>query len=165
MIRNTVRSHKIIALCLFGFSLFYALASFRLKLGSLRNPGPGLIPAAIGLLLVVFTALHLFRVFRADSPEEGQDKKPTPAGKNYRAIAGVLLCTTVYPFILEPMKFILATLAASFVMLVLLKPRQILFSFALSLAMAVGSFLIFSRFFGVGLPSGILETFLFRIGG
>jgi hypothetical protein len=165
MIRNTARSQKIIALCLFGFSLFYFLGSFRLKLGSLKNPGPGLIPAAIGLLLVVFTALYLFRVLRVNPPEKEIKQAPSGAGKNYRAIAGVLICTAVYPFILEPLKFILATLAASFVMLVLLKPRQILFSFTLSLAMAVGSFLVFSRLFGVGLPSGFLETFLFRIGG
>lgn len=165
MIRNTARSHKIIALCLFGFSLFYFLGSFRLKLGSLKNPGPGLIPAAIGLLLVVFTALYLFRVSRANPPEGENREAPSGAGKNYRAIAGVLICTAVYPFILEPLKFILSTLAASFVMFVLLKPRQILFALALSLAMAVGSFLVFSRLFGVGLPSGFLETFLFRIGG
>jgi hypothetical protein len=31
--------------------------------------------------------------------------------------------------------------------------------------MAVGAFLIFSRLFGVALPSGFLENLLFRIGG
>ena len=165
MIRNTARSHRIIALCLFGFSLFYSFGSFRLKLGSLKNPGPGLIPAAIGLLLVVFTGLYLFQVFQANNPDGEKKSISSPGRKNYRAVAGVLICTAVYPFILEPLKFIVSTLIASFVMLILLKPRKILFAFTLSLAMAVGSFLVFSRFFGVGLPSGFLETFLFRIGG
>ena len=50
-------------------------------------------------------------------------------------------------------------------MLALLKPSRSLFSFFLALGMAVGSFLVFSRFLGVALPSGFLEDFLFRIGG
>jgi hypothetical protein len=165
MVGNTQRTHKIIGLCLFGFALFYFLSSFRLKMGSLKVPGPGLIPGIIGLLLVLFTAIHLYRVFRANPPGKEKSEAPAGAGKNYRAIGGILICTAVYPFILEPLKFILATLLASFIMLFLLRPGRILFSFLLSLAMAAGAFLVFSRLFGVGLPSGPLEIFLFRIGG
>jgi Tripartite tricarboxylate transporter TctB family len=165
MAGNTRRTRKIIAASLFGFSLFYFFASFRLKMGNLKNPGPGLIPMAIGFLMFAFTALHLFRVFRELPPRGEREEAPAAEGKNYRAIAGVLICTAVYPFLLEPLKFILSTLTASFVMLILLKPGKYLFSFLLSLAMAAGAFLVFSRLFGVGLPSGFLETFLFRIGG
>jgi len=165
MTANPQRSHKIIAIFLFGLSLFYLLGSFRLKMGNLNNPGPGLIPMAIGFLLVAFTALHLFRVFRATPAAIGKKTNPGAEKKNYRAIAGILICTAVYPFILEPLNFILSTLLVSFVMLLLLRPGKILFSFLLSLAMAGGAFLVFARLFGVGLPSGFLETFLFRIGG
>ncbi len=165
MIGSRQRGHKMIAISLFGFSLFYFLGSFRLKMGSLKNPGPGLIPMAIGVLMVVFTAIYLFRVFQGNPSESEKRRMPAAGGKNYRAIAGILICTAVYPFLLEPMKFILSTLIASFIMLVLLKPGKIAFAFLLSLGMAVGAFLVFSRLFGVGLPSGALETLLFRIGG
>jgi len=159
------RNHKITALALFAFSLLYFLSSFRLKVGSLRNPGPGLIPMVIGLLLVVCTGIYLWRIFRERSGKSESEEKPAGKGKNYRAIVGILACTAVYPVILEPLKFIISTMAASFIMLFLLKPKRITFSFLLSLAIAVGAFLIFSRFFGVALPSGFLENLLFRIGG
>ncbi len=159
------QSHKISALVLFLFSLIYLSSSLRLKMGSLRNPGPGLIPVFIGILLVVCTGIYLFLLFRARSEESRKDGKKAQEGKNYRAIVGILACTAVYPFILEPLKFIISTLTASVIMLSLLKPKKFLFSFLLSLGMAVGAFLIFSRFFGVALPSGPLENFLFRIGG
>ena len=164
MITNSQRRHKIIALFLLGFSLFYFLGSFRLKMGNLKNPGPGFIPVAIGFFLVAFTALYVFRVLRGPS-STGKKEMPPARDKNYRAIAGILLCTAVYPFILEPLNFIFSTLIVCFIMLLLLRPGKILFSFLLSLAMAVGAFLIFARLFGVGLPSGFLEVFLFRIGG
>jgi putative tricarboxylic transport membrane protein len=165
MVGNTQRAHKIIALGLFGFALFYFLSSFRLKTGGLNAPGPGLIPGVIGFLLVLFTAVYLCRVFRGNFTEREKSGAPGIEGKNYRAIAGVLACTAVYPFLLEPLKFILSTFLASFIMLFLLRPGKILFSLLLSLAMAAGAFLLFSRLFGVGLPSGPLEIFLFRVGG
>ena len=160
------RSLKITALSLFGFSLLYFIGSLRLKAGTLKNPGPGLIPAMIGALLIICTGFYLFRVFREKSrEEEKKGGESSQEGKNYRAILGILICTTVYPFILEPLKFILATFSSGFIMLFLLKPKKILPSFLLALALAVGAFLIFSRVFGVAMPSGPLEIFLFRIGG
>jgi multisubunit Na+/H+ antiporter MnhB subunit len=77
----------------------------------------------------------------------------------------MLGCTVVYPFILELMKFVISTSVVAFFMLFIMKPQRPLFSLCLALAMAVGSFLIFSRFLGVALPSGFLEELLFRIGG
>ena len=159
------RNHKISSLALFAFSLVYFFSSFRLKMGTLRNPGPGLIPTVIGALLVICTGIYLWGIFLERSKKSpNQEQTPGPR-KNYTAIVGILACTAIFPLILEPLKFILSTMAATFIMLFLLKPKRIIFSFLLSLGMAVGAFLIFSRFFGVALPSGFIENLLFRIGG
>jgi hypothetical protein len=165
MIGNTPRNHKIIALFLFGFSLFYFLGSFRLKMGTLKIPGPGLIPAVIGILLVVCSGFYLFRVISQNRRESTPKGKSAEGNRNYRAIAGVLACTLSYPFILEPLKFIIATFAAGFVLLLLLRPRRPFSSGFLALSLAVGAFLVFSRLFGVALPRGFLEDLIFRIGG
>ena len=165
MIGNTPRNHKIIALFLFGFSLFYFLGSFRLKMGTLKIPGPGLIPVVIGGLLVVCSGFYLLRIISQNRRESTEKGKSAEGNKNYRAIAGVLACTLIYPFILEPLKFIFATFAAGFLMLFLLRPRRPFSSGFLALSLAVGAFLLFSRLFGVALPSGFLEYFIFRIGG
>jgi hypothetical protein len=159
------RNQKITAFILFGFSLLYFFSSLRLKLGTFKNPGPGLIPVGVGALLVLCTGIYLARVLRV-KPTAKEKQEQSPRGeKNYLSIFGILGCTLAYPFLLEYGKFILSTFAIAYVMLVLLKPSRTLFSFFLALGMAVGSFLIFSMLLGVALPSGFLEDLLFRIGG
>jgi len=165
VIGNTPRNHKIIALFLFGFSLIYFLGSFRLRMGTLKIPGPGLIPAAIGCLLLVCSGIYLYRIIFQKWREAPGEENPAAKDKNYRAIIGILICTLIYPFILEPLKFISATFAAGFIMLFLLRPRRPFSSGFLAIGLAVGAFLVFSRLFGVALPSGYLENLIFRIGG
>lgn len=163
MDRKRYRKQIIISLALFGFSLFYFLSALRLKMGTPRNMGPGFVPAMIGVLLLVSTAFHFIRLYRERPSGEVMEQSAEEAN-NYWAIAGILVCTAAYPLILETLKFITSTFLVGFAMLLLLKPRNLLFSFLFSLGMAVGCFFLFSRFFGVALPSGFLEGLLFRIG-
>ncbi len=159
------RNEKITAGVLFGFSLFYFITSWRMKLGTVRNPGPGFIPVITGSLLLVCTAAYLIRLWRPKTGEPKEEKAASRGEKNYGAIFGILGCTLAYPFLLEYGKFIASTFAVAYVMLVLLKPSRSLLAFFLALGMAVGSFLIFSLLLGVALPSGFLEEFIFRVGG
>jgi len=159
------RKDKITGAVMFGVSLVYLLGCWRLKMGTIKYPGPGFFPLVLGSLLLICTTIYLIRVFRTKVAEGKREEETAPEGKNYRAIFGLLACTAVYPFILEPLKFIASTLSVAFVMFVLLKPRRRLFSFFLAVAISVGSFLIFSPLLGVALPSGFLENLLFRFGG
>lgn len=161
--RKTYRKQMFISLALFGFSLFYFLSSLHLKMGTPRNMGPGFVPAMLGVLLLASTAFHLVRVYRG-RPSKEETEPPPHEAVNYWAVAGILACTAAYPLILETVKFVASTFLVGFAMLLLWKPRKFLFSFALALGMAVGCFFLFSRFFGVALPSGFLEGLLFRIG-
>lgn len=163
MDRKTYRNQILISLALFGFSLFYFLSSLHLKMGTPRNMGPGFVPAMLGVLLLASTAFHLIRVYRARPSGEAAESPPEEA-KSYWAVAGILACTAAFPLILETVKFVASTFIVCFAMLLLWKPRNFLFSFLFSLGMAVGCFFLFSRFFGVALPSGFLEGLLFRIG-
>ena len=161
--QKTYRKQIFISLTLFGFSLFYFLTSLHLKMGTPRNMGPGFVPAMLGVLLLASTAFHLLRVYRGRPSEKETELSPEEA-KNYWAVAGILVCTAAYPLILETVKFVASTFIVGFAMLLLWKPRKVLFSFLFSLGMAVGCFFLFSRFFGVALPSGFLEGLLFKIG-
>ena len=161
--QKAYRKQILISLALIGFSLFYFLSSLHLKMGTPRNMGPGFVPAMLGVLLLVSTGFHLIRVYRARPSEEEIESSPKKT-KNYWAVAGILASTAAYPLILETVKFIAATFLVGFFMLLLWKPRKFFLSFLFSLGMAVGCFFLFSRFFGVALPSGFLETLLFRIG-
>jgi hypothetical protein len=136
------RQRTLAAAALLGFAVVYFQSALRLDRGTSSNPGPGLVPAAIGGLLLACTAIHLIGVLRSRSGEvEGAASIP-PAAGNRRAVVGIL----------------------AFVMLVLLNPRRPAFSLGLAVGMAVASFVIFSRLLGVALPGGPVEHLLLRIG-
>lgn len=160
---NIRRKEVTIAWVLLGFSVLYLVSSLRLEFGTARNPGPGFLPAVIGCLLTLCTARYLIRVIRKSAAEG----KSAPAGtrKNYRAITAIVASGILYPLILGTLKFLFTTFLVTFLMLYLLKPGKALFSVLLALAMAIISFVVFSRFLGVGLPMGPLEILLFNIGG
>jgi putative tricarboxylic transport membrane protein len=158
------RQRTLAAAALLGFAVVYFQSALRLDRGTSSNPGPGLVPAAIGGLLLACTAIHLIGVLRSRSGEvEGAASIP-PAAGNRRAVVGILAATVVFPLILEPLKFVVATTVVAFVMLVLLNPRRPAFSLGLAVGMAVASFVIFSRLLGVALPGGPVEHLLLRIG-
>jgi putative tricarboxylic transport membrane protein len=154
------KEDRLIALALLGFSAFYLAFALRLKVGSLKNPGPGLVPIGIGGLLLFCTAWHFIRLWRkpiGESPEKEPGK-----GMNYWAVYGTLACTIVYPFVLEILKFILATTVVTFFLLFVLRPQRILSTFLLASAIVILSFWVFAILLGVALPSGLLEEFFFR---
>ena len=156
---------KIISFILFLGSLFYFISSFKLKMGTYKNMGPGFFPFIIGLLLIVCIGAHLVRLFREKPAGEVSPAASSGKGRNYLAVIGILVCTTAYPFILEYLKFIGSTFLAGFFMFLFLSRKKIVFSFLLSLCLSLGCFFLFSRVFGVALPSGPIEEFLLRAGG
>jgi hypothetical protein len=158
------RSQKLIALFLFGFSVFYLVSGLKYKVGTHKILGPGFMPLAIGLLLSACSAFHLIRALREKEPGQKAEETAMEKGRNYGAIMGILACTTAYPLILGYLKFVSSTFLVGLAMLLLLKPKSIIFSVILALVLALGCFLLFSRLFGVALPSGPLEDLLFRIG-
>jgi hypothetical protein len=158
-------NEKVISAILFLGSWLYLIFSLKLKIGTHKIMGPGFFPIFIGVLLIVCIGAHLMRLFKEKPEGEAAQATPFWKGRNYLAVIGILACTTAYPFVLGYLKFIVSTFLAGFAMLMFLKPKSIIFSCFLSLAMAVGFFLLFSRLFGVALPSGPIEDLLYRIGG
>jgi Tripartite tricarboxylate transporter TctB family len=155
---------KVLAVILFGFSCLYLYGCLRLKLGILSNPGPGFIPLLVGVLLFVSTGAYLYRLYWGKDQRQEERREAAEEGVNLGALLGILASVISYPFLLGELNFILSTLVVLFAMLVLLKFRTPFHSLVLAAGVTVVSFLIFGRFFGVALPSGLLEELLYRLG-
>ena len=162
---DKTRNRKITAIALFLFSILYLFFTMKLKLGTPKNPGPGFVPAWIGVLLILTTGYHLICVLKASAAEGKQETAASDGERNYLAIYGTLGCTLLFPIILETFKFLVSTFLVSLLLLLLLQPRRPVFSIVLGVVISVVSFLVFSLLLGVGLPNGPLEVLLFRIGG
>jgi hypothetical protein len=157
------RKEKITAWTLVAFSVMYCLGCLKLKLGRIQNPGAGLFPWLIGFLLLLFTLVNAYRVFRFRGIPENGELPSEGRRSSYWASLGIAACVVAYPFLLYSLKFVLATFIVVFAMLLILRYKKVLVSLAISLTVAVISFLIFSLLLGVTFPGGVLEEFILNL--
>jgi putative tricarboxylic transport membrane protein len=140
-----------------GLSLFVIIFSYRMGLGGFHNPGPGLMPFLLGLLLLPISLYLLIssvlrKKERDEAPEEEQGQT------NYRQMGIILISLFVYAFLLERLGFLIAT----FVFLVLLfrgVGNRWITVLAASVVTVLAAYFVFT-FFGVRFPEGVL-----RLGG
>jgi Tripartite tricarboxylate transporter TctB family len=158
-----MRKDKSVALGLFGTAVLYSIGCVGLKLGTLRKPGPGLFPSLIAAALLLCTALHTYKVFtkkaETSAPPEGAQTV------NLRAWAGIAVCVFAYPALLMTLDFVLSTFVTVFAMLLILRFKTWPMCLLVSLFTAIACFVVFAMLLGVALPSGVIETFLYRLKG
>ena len=154
---------KSVALGLFGIAVLYAIGCMELKLGTLRKPGPGLFPSLIAAALLLSTAAYLYKVF-TKKPEASVRAEGAQA-VNLRAWVGIAIGVFTYPALLMTLDFVLSTFMTVFAMLVILRFKTWPVCLLVSLFTAIACFVVFAMLLGVALPSGIIETFLYRLRG
>jgi len=158
------KKEKITVLILLVISLLYFGGCWKLKLGSWSNPGPGFIPFVVGISLFVSCGIKFYQVFFPKKNGGSPPAKKKGEEKNYWAVYGLLLSIIFYPILLGFMNFLITTILVLFVLFVLLRYKNPIFSLLLAVIIASASFFIFARFLGVALPSGALEEIFYAIG-
>jgi putative tricarboxylic transport membrane protein len=149
-----IKRAEIALLFWIGLGIYILIQSYRVGLGTLGCPGPGLMPFLVGALLVAFSAFSLLRRLYGEGRHEGL----AGAGKKkseLRRISIVLGSLIGYAVLLERLGF----LVTSFLMLALLfrnmgTARTV--AAGVSLATVVATYFVFS-YLGVVFPPGILE--------
>jgi putative tricarboxylic transport membrane protein len=138
-------------LAFLALGVWVCIEANRLGFGSALAPQPGFFPWLGGLTLSGLSLALLGQAFRGR-------REARTGGKWWRPV--VLLASLVlYVPLLEPVGYPLATIALCAVTLRILETRRWSVTLGVSMALAVGSFLLFRRALGVELPAGLL-TFL-----
>jgi putative tricarboxylic transport membrane protein len=145
--------HIIPTLFWLGLSLFVMTFSLRLGLRGFHNPGPGLAPFVLGLLLLLISLYvlitSLVKKGRGDeTPGEGQSRT------NYGKIGLVLVALFAYSFLLERLGFLITTWIFLFLLFRSMGNRWMT-TLVASTSTVLATYLVFT-FFGVRFPSGIL---------
>ena len=130
--------------------VFFAVGGIMLKPGTLRNPGPGLLPLIMSLLLISFS---LFVLLRGLIGPEGILK-----GIQWKGQAVVVASVFLFGLLLDLLGFLLSTFALMFVLYGLLFegknkwPRVFFYAAATALV----GWLVFSVALKVPFPKGQL---------
>lgn len=137
------------SLFLLFLSLFICLDSYRIDLGTLSSPGPGLFPFGAGLILGI---LSLIIILQSSAKEEPGGTEGT--GK-YKIVL-VLIALITYGLVLEWMGFIITTFGLLIFLLKVIVPqswtRVLITAFLSSLC----SYLLFEVWLKAQLPKGFL---------
>ncbi len=137
-----------------GLSLFVMILSYKLGLGGLHNPGPGLMPFVLGCLLCITSfylllASSLKREDRRETGKEGIGK--TRLGR----LCLVLGSLIAYPLLLEWLGYLCTTLLVLIILFRSMRNRWLSVLSASVLTVLVSYFMF--TYLGIRFPKGILK--------
>ncbi|OGP62765.1 MAG: hypothetical protein A2169_13160 [Deltaproteobacteria bacterium RBG_13_47_9] len=136
---------------LFLFSLFICFESYRINLGTLSSPGPGLYPFGAGLILGVLSLVQIFKShFDGDEPVE------IIKGKILK-IPLVLFILIIYGIVLEQVGFLITTFGLLIFLLKIIVPQRWGRAFIAALLSTIVCYLIFEVWLKTQLPRGFLN--------
>lgn len=147
--------HMIVNLFWIGMAFFVTIFSYKLRLGSFHNPGPGLMPFIIGIFLLIISFYLLIRSLFERRIEDKTVYK-AQGKKDFRKIGLVLVSLFTYAFLLETLGYLIVTLLF-FILLFRSMGNRWRTVWVASVLTVLLTYFVFT-FFGVKFPAGILRV-------
>ena len=138
---------RIGAVAMMAFGGFWIWQAGRLALRSPEGaPGPGLLPTAMGVLIIAMAAISFIR------PEVGRVELPY-----FRRIAIILASLVGYAILLEPAGYVVATALLLAFLLLAFADRRRWWQPVAALAVSFASYYVFRILLSVPLPPDPLD--------
>jgi hypothetical protein len=148
------RSQIVLTFFWIALGLFVIILSYGLGIGGLSNPGPGLMPFALGCFLCIVSLYFLCEIVLKQGSRD-KDVREKKDRTHFGKLGLVLAALFAYPLLLEPLGFLITSFSVLFVLFRSMSNRW--FTVLLgSLFTALISYFLFT-FLGVQLPKGILK--------
>ena len=137
----------------FAFSVFIGIESYRLGLGTIRQPGSGFFffwtAIALGFMSVIIFA-------RACVMRNNETTEPSLfRGQNTTKLVFVLIALFLYAFLIERLGFLLVTLLLFFYLLGVIEKRKIGITILVSVLVTAFAYLVFEICLESQLPKGV----------
>lgn len=137
-------------------SIFVVVSSYKLKLGSFHNPGPGLMPFLLGLLLLLVSIFIAGRSFSKKQTGNDIAEEIVPSKVNFGKLVLVSGSLVIYALLVERLGFLVSTLL---LLLFLFKAAGVpkwKFVLAASVFTVIVIYLIFTSL-GIRFPKGVFK--------
>jgi len=148
---------RLVSLAILVFSFVYLAGAIKLKVGTLSQPGAGFVPAGFAVALLMAAGFNVYNNFKAPKGEKGD------GWRSQLVPVGIGLSLVAYPFILEPLSYVIATFIVMFFLLWLMHFKTVLVSLFTAVTSSLVSYFLFAKLLRVILPSGLIEEFILRL--
>jgi len=137
-----------------GLSVFAMVGSYKLELGDFRDPGAGLVPFLLGVVLFFISVpMGVKSLFNLQARGEIA-KKGTPGKINFFKVASVALSLFAYCILLRRLGYLVTTTLLFIFLFKTASPRKWRFVIIASVLTAIVTYLGFT-FLGLRFPRGI----------
>ena len=141
-----------------GLSLFVMISAYHLELGNFQDPGPGLMPFLIGVVLFLLSSVILAASFLRSRSRSDSERMKNAGRISFWKVGSVFGSLVIYGLILEKIGYLVATwllLLFLFKIAGSRKWRTVLLSSVLTVFITY----FFFTSFGLRFPKGIFKGF------
>ncbi len=147
------RAASLLFLCAGIYGFYY---SVQLPMGRWNEPGPGVFPFTLSVLLLISAVAWFVRGKRRDSAEPAGEKEPGFAFRNLATPLKIVILTALLILVFNRVGYLITSTLYLFVLLLWVSRYRIIVSAALAVAIGVGSWYFFAKILVVQLPQGLL---------
>lgn len=150
-------AERVIFVCTLILAGVYFYATENLPSLEIGDPlGPKAFPRLLGIVLVITAVIHLFEFMRArKAPLSGPKKDPVDR-MSYIVVGGMSLWTFIFFSVFEFLGYVLAGSIYLLVLMAIFNKGRWLMNVATAILFSIGSYILFTKGFGVNLARGIL---------
>jgi len=139
-----------------GVGLAFGLGGMSLGVGSLHTPGPGFIPAIMGGVLLLLSAILLLTaLFSVKREREKWTFWKEPG--SWKRILYSFLALLCYIFFLDPLGYLLATFFFLLYLIKFIGQKKWWLALGIAFLASAMSYLLFAVGLGVSLPQGMIR--------
>jgi hypothetical protein len=126
--------------------------SSQYSMGTLSEPGPGVLPFGLGLVFVLLSSILLFRSFRV---KELEYEKRLAFGPRWRKVFLVILFLGLITFFIESLGYLLSVFLMITLSMLLMEPKRWVSALLLGIISSFFSYVLFDVWLKVQLPQGL----------
>ena len=150
-------AERVIFVCTLILAGIYFYATENLPTLEIGDPlGPKAFPRLLGIALVVTAIIHLFEFMRGRKGPPSAPKKDPVDRMSYMVVGGVSIWTFLFFYVFEVLGYVVAGSIYLFVLMCVFNKGRWLMNGVTAVGFAIGSYLLFTKGFGVNLARGIL---------
>ena len=136
-----------------GLSVYVIYEGYKLKLGTINDPGSGFVLFYTGILMCLFAVSIIYAALTEGGPTFGSRWVDTRWSKPLL----VIVCLIAFSFALNPLGFLLSAIPLMLLLLRVVDPVRWTLAVPIAVLVPLGMWWVLKRLLLIQLPSGLFE--------